>query len=69
MKNFDLSKVLSEIVDHYKDTNENKAKFLDETSVIINGLPERIGCSANLLDSRKHFEAVGTVELAGKKMA
>ena len=69
---FDLSKVLSEIVDHYNDTNEYpKLKFVDQIqdSIMINGLPERIGqVLVNLLDNAQTFSRpVGTVRVSLEK--
>ena len=69
---FDLSKVLTEIIDHYKDTNEHrKLEFMEEIqeNIMINGLPERIGqVLVNLIDNAMTFSRpVGTVSVSLEK--
>ena len=69
---FDLSEVLINILDHYRDTSEHpKLEFSEDIqkNIMINGLPDRIGqIFVNLIDNAMTFSRpVGTVHVRLEK--
>ena len=68
----DLSKVIDEIIDHYKDTNEYPNLEISsniQKNIVINGLPDRIGqVLVNLMDNAISFSRpVGKINISLEK--